>query len=318
MLRADPDAREAARDEEAVGRVVCSVLTSAGIPVPATVRPEAVAAAFTVQAGRRPALDEVAERWPLEANAPRAGLEPARPAPYLARSAERALAMLPAAADTMGGSRVAPWRDTERAVFDDSCALLAARWPRMLAELRACVAQVALLEGRAIDGFTDFTTHGAVYINRARLGASPRGLPGPVRFAEALVHEGTHTRCNAAQLSTPFLTVQAADTARVRTPLRPDPRPLAGLFQQAVVLARCTALYERLLEYRTTDDTARSGIAALLSDAPTALALSSRRDHLSTGARQAIGTLYERPALLTGHGRAVLEQCDDLLRPIAA
>ncbi|GAA0463713.1 aKG-HExxH-type peptide beta-hydroxylase [Streptomyces olivaceiscleroticus] len=328
MLRASPDVREAARDEAAVGKVVRSVLASNGMRAPAALHPSAVAAASTVQSGRRPALDEGAERWHaerwhaegwhLEAVATRAGLEPAHPAPHLIRSADRALAALPAGADRTGGARVAPWRGTERAVLDDSCTLLADRWPQMLAELRACVVQVALLEGSAIDGFTDFATHGAIYINRARLGTSPRGLPGPVRCAEALVHEGTHTRCNAAQLSTPFLTTEAGDTAPVRTPLRPDPRPLAGLFQQAVVLARCAALYERLLADGTTSGTDGTAPAVPALGSPVALALASRRDRLSSGARQAIDALYERPALLTGHGRAVLGECDDLLRPIAA
>ncbi|MFC6063955.1 aKG-HExxH-type peptide beta-hydroxylase [Streptomyces ochraceiscleroticus] len=318
MLRAGPDAREAARDEAAVGKVVRSVLASNGMRAPAVLHPSAVAAALTVQSGRRPVLDEDAERWHSEAVATRAGLEPAQPAPHLIRSADRALAALPAGTDKTGGSRVASWRGTERAVLGESCTLLAGHWPQMLAELRACVVQVALLEGSAIDGFTDFATHGAIYINRARLGPSPRGLPGPVRCAEALVHEGTHTRCNAAQLGTPFLTTEAGDTAPVRTPLRSDPRPLAGLFQQAVVLARCAALYERLLEHGTTSATESPGIPERAVGSPVALALASRRDRLSTGARQAIAVLYERPALLTGHGRAVLGECDDLLRLIAA
>ncbi|WP_058047700.1 hypothetical protein [Streptomyces roseifaciens] len=38
---------------------------------------------------------------------------------------------------------------------------------------------MALLDGMAIDGFTDFTVHGAVLINRRRLSATRSGLPGP-------------------------------------------------------------------------------------------------------------------------------------------
>lgn len=223
---------------------------------------------------------------------------------------ERALAARPRGADLTGGSRLVGWERAERAALDDSRDRLAAAWPEMLTELRICVAQVALLEGRVIDGFTDFATHGAVYVNRARLGASPRGLPGPVRFAEALVHEGTHTRCNAAQLSSPFLTAAADGVDPVRTPLRADPRPLAGLFQQAVVLTRCTELYRRLLNAEHTTVTA----AEHTTVTP---ALAARRDRLSSNARQAIGTLRQHRGSLTAHGLAVLGECDALLRPTA-
>ncbi|MEV5880820.1 HEXXH motif-containing putative peptide modification protein [Streptomyces sp. NPDC052101] len=303
MLRVAPDARETARDEEAVRRVVHAVLATAGLPAPVLAHPAAVAAAFAVQAG------EDGERILRQAAIPTAphrtgpvgqgqSPAPAAPAPHLARSVARALALVSAGADPCGGSRLTAWRRADRAVLDESLARLAAVWPEMLAELRICVAQVALLEGRAIDGFTDFATHGAIHVHRARLSASPLGLPGPVRFAEALVHEGTHTRCNAAQLGTPPLTSSADTADPVRTPLRSDPRPLTGLFQQTVVLARCTALYVRLLAEET--------------EAATALA--ARRDRLADQARQAITALRAHSSMLTEHGLGTMEECDSLLR----
>ncbi|WP_431045824.1 aKG-HExxH-type peptide beta-hydroxylase [Streptomyces sp. P1-3] len=333
MLRVAPDEREAAHDEQAVRRTVHAVLAAAGLPAPMPAHPAVVAAAFAAQAGedghrvlRDAAMRKAPDRTRPDRHGPDGGphslapvrrtgpegpgpgpagpdrtrqsLAPAEPAPYLARSVARALAMLPAGADPGDGSRVAAWRPADRAALDESLALLAAAWPEMLAELRVCVAQVALLEGRAIDGFTDFAAHGAIHVNRTRLTASPLGLPGPARFAEALVHEGTHTRCNAAQLSAPPLTTAADAADPVRTPLRPDPRPLAGLFQQAVVLARCTALYGRFLAAETAAGTA----------------LAARRDRLSDRARQAITSLRERSSMLTEHGLAAVEECDSLLR----
>ncbi|MEU5896441.1 MULTISPECIES: HEXXH motif-containing putative peptide modification protein [unclassified Streptomyces] len=231
----------------------------------------------------------------------RESLAPAEPSPHLVRSVTRALSALPSGADASEGSRVTSWQGSDRAVLDESIARLAASWPPMLSELRIGVAQVALLEGPAIDGFTDFTTHGAIYVNRSRLRTSPRGLPGPVRCAEALVHEGTHTRCNAAQLSAPFLTPAADSAHPLRTPLRADPRPVAGLFQQMVVLTRSSALYALLLGGDTT----------------AADALDARHALLAKRARQAIGTLRERTSLLTGHGQTVLEECAALLRTVA-
>ncbi|MCW7984304.1 hypothetical protein XF35_02985 [Streptomyces platensis subsp. clarensis] len=304
MLRVAPDAQAARRDEEAVRRVAEGVLAAAGVRAAAAAGPALVAAAFAVQTANLPNVTAGTDAATGEP------LGPVGPAPHLARSVERALAARPRGADLTGGSRLVGWERAERAVLDDSRDRLAAAWPEMLTELRICVAQVALLEGRAIDGFTDFATHGAVYVNRARLGASPRGLPGPVRFAEALVHEGTHTRCNAAQLSSPFLTSAADGVDPVRTPLRADPRPLAGLFQQAVVLTRCTELYRRLLDAERTTATPAERTTATP-------ALAARRDRLSSDARQAIGTLRQHGGSLTAHGLAVLGECDDLLRPTA-
>ncbi|MFF1379683.1 aKG-HExxH-type peptide beta-hydroxylase [Streptomyces sp. NPDC058308] len=279
--------------------MVCSVLTAAGLPAPPEAHPAVVAAAFTLQA--EPGLTPSAILRSTRDTKARESLAPAEPSPHLIRSVTRALSALPTGADAPGGSRVVSWQRPDRAVLDESVARLAAAWPLMLSELRIGVAQVALLEGPAIDGFTDFATHGAIYVNRSRLRTSPRGLPGPVRCAEALVHEGTHTRCNAAQLSTPFLTT-AADSARpVRTPLRADPRPVAGLFQQMVVLARSSALYALLLGGDTT----------------AADALEARRVLLAERARQAIGSLRDRAPLLTGHGLTVLEECAALLRTTA-
>jgi len=52
---------------------------------------------------------------------------------------------------------------------------------------------------------------------------------------------------------------------RVNTPLRADPRPLAGLFQQIVVLARSVQLYDRGIVHgadETETDQARAAIRA--------------------------------------------------------
>ncbi|MFE9629665.1 aKG-HExxH-type peptide beta-hydroxylase [Streptomyces sp. NPDC006463] len=307
MLRVAADACEAARDEETVRRVARGIWAAAGLGSPAWSGPETVAAAFAVQAARGPDLPQT--RGPdlpqKLSGAPHEPLEPVEPAPYHAWSVARALAARPAGTEATGGSRAIRWQRANRDLLDRSVVRLGSAWPEMLAELRVCVAQVALLEGPAIDGFTDFATHGAVYVNRTRLGRSPLGLPGPVRFAEALVHEGTHTRCNAAQLGSPFLTAAAGAAAPVRTPLRADPRPLAGLFQQAVVLVRTTELYRRLLD----------GEPGGSADVP---ALTARLNRLSGGARQALGTLRQHSGTLTRHGLAVLAECDAQLRPTAA
>lgn len=227
----------------------------------------------------------------------------AMPQPHLQESVTRALAVIPVRSDSDGNDRkpasseVTSWRDADRVVFRKTVDLLQAAWPQMLAELAEMVHQVVLLRGNAIDGFTDFAVHGAVMINQARLATGSTGLPGPVRLAEALVHEGTHTRCNAAQLVRPFLRPAGGDGELVMTPLRADPRPLAGLFQQLVVLVRSAWLYWRL--------PAGGGTSAVAHRA--------RQDTLIGQAHRGAETLARYREALTDHGKEVLAAATALL-----
>jgi HEXXH motif-containing protein len=226
----------------------------------------------------------------------------AMPQPHLQDSVARALAVIPARKAsgggddrTLAGSAVIAWRDADRMVFRETVELLHAAWPQMLAELRAMVHQVALLGGNAIDGFTDFTVHGAVMINQARLATGSTGLPGSVRLAEALVHEGTHTRCNVAQMVRPFLRPAGGDGELVMTPLRADPRPLTGLFQQLVVLVRSALLYHRL---------------PVGADAA---AQRARQAKLIGQAHQGVEALHRHREVLTDHGQEVLTEAAAVL-----
>lgn len=210
----------------------------------------------------------------------------ASPQHHLRASLTRAIAQLPAtvlAGRNPQQTVVTDWLDDHRAGFCAAANLLHRAWPQMLDELRVTVCQVALLAGNAVDGFADFTIHGAVLINCRRLKDDSHGLPGPVRFAEALVHEGTHSRCNAAVVAQPVLRpAAAADPLTVMTPLRPDPRPLIGLFQQLVVLARCVLFYQRLLDSEVDGAAVRARHKVLLDQAVKARdVLRRHRDQLT-------------------------------------
>ncbi|GAA0448744.1 HEXXH motif-containing putative peptide modification protein [Streptomyces sp. NPDC046215] len=293
----EPDHPSAREDQEALRRLLLKAARACGLPEPAAgltipPHPAAVEAVHRAQRARRTGPAGAPDRHPLPS--PAAGaLVPVDPEdqPHLARSLTRALARLPDRTAADGKPVTASpgrWTATERAVLADTLALLGAVWPRMLGELRTVVAQVALLDGMAIDGYTDFTVHGAVLINRRRLSPTRAGLPGPVRLAEALVHEGTHNRCNAAAVSAPFLAPAADDGAGLlATPLRADPRPLSGLFQQTVVLARCVRWYRLLAGGQAAGD---------------------RHDRLLGDLRAAVTTLEAHRSGLTGHGRRLLDQ----------
>ncbi|MEV6975012.1 HEXXH motif-containing putative peptide modification protein [Kitasatospora sp. NPDC093806] len=245
------------------------------------------------------------------------------------------------------GSVVVRWREREAGALGEAAALLAVAWPEAHRELGTVLAQIALLEGPAIDGFTDFAVHGAVFVRRDRLAPGPDGLPGPVRLAEALVHEGTHTRCNAASVTAePFLRPAQGDARLVSTPLRIDPRPLSGLFQQVVVLARSVLLYERLLDLRPVTGRGATGRAVIgrsgsgrsaggrsaggwsaggrsaagsetVLDGPTvdeAAAIRARHGELVRSAVEGVSTLTRHRDALTERGAAVLADAAAVIR----
>ncbi|WP_329179229.1 aKG-HExxH-type peptide beta-hydroxylase [Streptomyces sp. NBC_01477] len=317
-MQVQPDARGSAEERSSLARTARTALESAGLTVsPAeAAHPAVIEAAHTAQQALRagPPSPErlarlagtLAQARSGIATAPASGLpwpaDLAGPLPHLERSVARALKSLPKAGDDTGGppgSTVAAWRAPDTATFREAVALLADAWPGAHAELRVVLRQIVLLDGPAIDGFTDFTVHGAVFVRRDRLRPGPDGLPGAVRLAEALVHEGTHTRCNAASVAAePFLRPAQGQGPLVATPLRVDPRPLTGLFQQMVVLARSVLLYRRLLA----------------GDAEPPAAVRARHDRLARSAADAVQTMAAHRGTLTGHGEAVLEGAAEVVR----
>ncbi|MYV99723.1 HEXXH motif-containing putative peptide modification protein [Streptomyces sp. SID3343] len=311
-MHVEPDAAQAAEERATLARTTRTVLGRADLRVtheeaghPAVVEIAHAAQRVlrgTPQPERLAALGRLLEHARAGITAPDRGrpLRPAEPRAHLDRAVARALKAIPVREDApLADSAVVAWRVRDIETLDRAEELLTASWPQAHAELGEIVVQVALLHGAAIDGFTDFGIHGAVLINRARLDPDPSGLPGPIRLAEALVHEGTHTRCNAAAVTAePFLRPSGAADPLVATPLRADPRPLGGLFQQAVVLGRSVLLYERLLDH---DPAAPDAVRA-------------RCDRLARDAGAAVRTLREHREALSGHGAAVADQVAEVVR----
>lgn len=328
-MRIEPDAKEAARDQASTIRLLRQVLGGGGGGErlggePTTVRdlniqayPGLFAAAFEAQTARRSnTADGIADRltlvregavnsaarasrgtcpsWPVDLPPPEAHLD---------QSLERAKGQVPKRVDRgdeLAAMSVRAWTENERAVHCAASCLLRSVWPAMLEEVAIIVRQVALLDGFGIDGFTDFASHGVVFVNAERVSRSDKGLPPAVRLAEAFVHEATHSRCNAAAVSDPFLAEATSDPASlVETPLRNDPRPLAGLFQQLVVIVRSAMLYARLAEGREA-----------VADRADLLA---RYATLRGQGRQALSTLQAHAGKLSEHGRRVVAGAARLL-----
>ncbi|MCF6470679.1 hypothetical protein FAF44_20100 [Nonomuraea sp. MG754425] len=208
---------------------------------------------------------------------------------YAAACVRRALAQAPAELDPATlTSRLVPW--PEEPTLERAMELLATAWPAAYAEIDAVLAQAWYLTGHGLVGFTDFVAHGAAFVSDSRA-ISTTGVPAEVRLAESLLHEATHSLCNAAAVSEPLVASGPEGRAPlVATPLRADDRPLAGLLQQLVVLVRCASLYRR------------AG-AVVPEQGP----LHERADALADQAGQAVTTLRRYHAHLTEAGSAVVE-----------
>ncbi|RPK69290.1 hypothetical protein EES43_00540 [Streptomyces sp. ADI96-02] len=320
-MRVEPDAREGAEERSALALMARTALERVGLEVspreaahPAVVEAAHIAQ-YVLRTGppvpeRLTRLTGMLDRARSDGTGTRPSALPwptglAAPGPHLERSVARALKSVPdrgAGAGAPRGSSVAGWRAPEEEAARSAVALLESAWPGVAGELSTVLVQIALLDGPGIDGFTDFTVHGAVFVRRDRLAPDADGLPGSVRFAEALVHEGAHTRCNAASVADrPFLRPLEESGPMVATPLRLDPRPLTGLFQQMVVLARSVLLYRRLLAREA------GGVGA-------APAVRARHDRLAHSAAEAVRTMTLHRDTLTEHGAAMLEDAAEAAR----
>lgn len=328
-MHLEPDHGAAAEERSALAHLVLEVLSKGNDDLIGLVGedtsawyPGMVAAAYQAQSARRGAqgatdgqhgrvgLEELAGRarssaWRSAHRAcPSWLVDLASPEVHLQDSLARAVAStphIPDRAEALAKMTVGDWGDQERAVLCQAVCMLAQAWPAMLAEIQVVVRQIALLDGYGIDGFTDVGTHGAVYLNRQRFEPAADGLPATVRVAEALVHEGTHNRCNAAGIYRPFL-VDAHDAPEaLMTPLRPDPRPLNGLFQQIVVLVRCLLFYDRLLASVNGGEAVRA-----------------RRERLLGQARAGLETIGQHRHQLSDHGRAVTGEASQVVARFVA
>ncbi|MBQ0863692.1 hypothetical protein [Streptomyces sp. RK75] len=258
-------------------------------------RLELLAARSTRRAAHSPCAAWRTDLAPPETHLSQAVARAVRDAPWHRKSAERPAAQV---ADVVGR-----WGGPERAAFCASACLLAQVWPSILAELSVLVRQVGVVDGSRIAGFTDFTTHGAIFVNRRRMVRHGKGVPAVVRYAEALVRGGTHTRCNAAQVTAPFLRDER-DRPWAQTPPRPGSRPSAALFRQLVALVRSRELYARVLSAAPAPPVVRGAAEQ---------AIGERYLLLDGQARRAAAGLLPLRGALTEHGVRVLTQVEKTL-----
>jgi HEXXH motif-containing protein len=237
-------------------------------------------------------------RWPVD-------LAPDEP--HVTDSIRRVLAQIPPRAGVEPALAATDWSERGAVMVRAASALITEVWPEMFQELSAVVRQLALLSGPSANGFTDFTTHGVIYLNRSRCEDGADGLPARWRLAETLVHEETHNRCNGASLTARFLHDPDGDR-RVDTPLRADPRPLAGLFQQIVVLARSVQLYDRGIAHGADE----------LETGQARAAIRARRDTLLGQGFDGVATAKGHAAEFSPTGQRIVDEAAAFLHSTAA
>ncbi|HEV2088738.1 MAG TPA: HEXXH motif-containing putative peptide modification protein [Cryptosporangiaceae bacterium] len=157
--------------------------------------------------------------------------------------------------------------------------------PAMRAEFDAMVAEVRLFGGSAADAFSSTRWFGCVYV------AVPAGLSTDalvLHLLDHLTHEASHLGLYARMATDPLLL--NGDERGFRAPIRPDARPLDGIFHAMFVLARVTRVFARL---------------AAADSRP---AVGAVRDAQATLFDHALATVEEH-ARLTAGGRTIVDGC---------
>lgn len=131
--------------------------------------------------------------------------------------------------------------DRFRKWVDEAFELAALASPEISAEVRTLISEVQYYDGPG-PSLSSTRTFGTVFM------ALPPEDYTPVHYVlEHLTHEASHHMLFAMMAVDPLI-AEDSDEARFMSPVRPDPRPLYGIFHQAFVVARLVALWRALLE----------------------------------------------------------------------
>lgn len=149
------------------------------------------------------------------------------------------------ATDSTGvASELSPVIVTDEVVSGLAIALAELRsvWPEFAQEFEQCVECIVVFDGNAAIGFADFEFHNTVFL---KVGYIVGADVTPTSIAEEIVHEASHVRLNSAIGGRPFFA--NPDGEYYESPLRRDPRPMFGVFQQMYVLRRLKEFNSRKL-----------------------------------------------------------------------
>ncbi|WP_280399600.1 aKG-HExxH-type peptide beta-hydroxylase [Nocardia carnea] len=112
----------------------------------------------------------------------------------------------------------------------------------MSGEIHELVAGIRLFEGGGLRAVSSPRSFGLMHLSPP---VGDRELADPTTcFVERIVHEASHIALNAVMTLDPLVLNDAGE--RYTSPLRPDPRPMSGIYHAAFILSRVVHVLEKL------------------------------------------------------------------------
>lgn len=123
--------------------------------------------------------------------------------------------------------------------IDQALELLERTSPLFYEEFKTHVSSIEIFDSNRLVGMTDPRVFGTIYI------CIPRGDPSPIAyFCEHIIHETSHLHLNTL-FSQDRLILNGFEE-RYKAPIRPDLRPMYGIFHATFVLSRMVRVFAQL------------------------------------------------------------------------
>ena len=126
-------------------------------------------------------------------------------------------------------------------IINESLKSLKIASPLFYDEFESYVAEIKLFSSDRLVGLTDPRVFGTVYIS-----ISNTDLPLDVYFCEHIIHETSHLHLNTLFAQDPLILNDPQE--RYSAPIRPDSRPMYGIFHATFVLSRMVRIFHQLFE----------------------------------------------------------------------
>lgn len=120
-------------------------------------------------------------------------------------------------------------------------------FPEMSEEIAVFLNCIRVFEGRITMGITDVRMFGCMFARTPREDVNPA-----LYYGEHICHEVSHMYLNAAMSIDPI--VLNSRDERHKSPIRPDPRPMIGVFHATFVTSRIVQFFDRLSAAHVTEE----------------------------------------------------------------
>jgi len=135
----------------------------------------------------------------------------------------------------------------QRGIVIAALELIQEYFPAMHEEVQGLLNKIRLFKGSVTMGITDVRMFGCMLIRTPRPEVNAQ-----LYYAEHITHETSHMYLNAAMSIDPILLNDRSEL--FTSPLRPDPRPMIGVFHATFVTSRIVQLFESLSQKRAVSE----------------------------------------------------------------